>query len=386
MHSKSGICTLLFVVAIVGCSAKPPACADESTRKTVENLVLDLAAKMLKGDIERDTEGLVEPELAAARVSLHDIVDNGIDAAAKRQTCAATLRAEASSRRLDGPVNYTTQLTLGDQAGKFVLELENATAYAAFIRNEVVGAAHGKAGLGHWRGTYHCGTSKAAASLATSDAFNAEVTLVVSPPSKDTGSFSTATLERAAPDGGTETLTGAFMQHLDLRGSGRGPKGERWKTSFRLVRNGDELTGDGDMRDNDGNFLRPCSLDLKRTRERAAAAPASQDVKVEMAADLAGRYRGQGEGNVELNIDALAPDGSHPATLSTHSPPPSGCGGAATGKVLLNPLRFVAEDGGERCEVTITKTGSRLEVEEGRGCSYFHGAACGFSATLERVK
>ena len=48
-------------------------------------------------------------------------------------------------------------------------------------------------------------------------------------------------------------------------------------------------------------------------------------------------------------------------------------------------LKFVAEESGNRCNATLTINGSQVVVEEGDGCAFFHGAACGFNAKLTRV-
>lgn len=49
-------------------------------------------------------------------------------------------------------------------------------------------------------------------------------------------------------------------------------------------------------------------------------------------------------------------------------------------------LKFMAKDSGNRCNATLTVNGCQVVVDEGDGCGFFHGAACGFSAKLNRVK
>lgn len=41
-------------------------------------------------------------------------------------------------------------------------------------------------------------------------------------------------------------------------------------------------------------------------------------------------------------------------------------------------------DGTEACEIGITDGGDHYLVDEGPGCSYFHGASCGFSGQVAK--
>lgn len=41
-------------------------------------------------------------------------------------------------------------------------------------------------------------------------------------------------------------------------------------------------------------------------------------------------------------------------------------------------------DGTGACEITITDDGTHYLINEGEGCSYFHGASCGFSGQVAK--
>lgn len=41
-------------------------------------------------------------------------------------------------------------------------------------------------------------------------------------------------------------------------------------------------------------------------------------------------------------------------------------------------------DGYEACEITITDDGDHYRIEQGDGCTYFHGASCSFSGQVSK--
>jgi hypothetical protein len=102
-----------------------------------------------------------------------------------------------------------------------------------------------------------------------------------------------------------------------------------------------------------------------------------------------GKYTGQGEGKLTLDIRA-AVTGKFPVLLSTSAVTAGGgrCGGTLEGLGALsgNTLAVLAERDGERCEVTIefSANRSRAEIEERRGCMSFHGPACGFTGSVQK--
>jgi hypothetical protein len=102
-----------------------------------------------------------------------------------------------------------------------------------------------------------------------------------------------------------------------------------------------------------------------------------------------GKYSGQGEGRLALEIKPPR-NGKHAVSLSTTAASAGGgrCGGAVEGLGTLrgNTLALTANRDGERCQITLTfdSNGSRAEIEEGNGCTSFHGAACGFGGTVRK--
>ena len=52
-----------------------------------------------------------------------------------------------------------------------------------------------------------------------------------------------------------------------------------------------------------------------------------------------------------------------------------------------NLLKLNAVSNGEKCELAISlEPDGKLKIAENQGCSYFHGAACGFSDTLTKTR
>lgn len=66
---------------------------------------------------------------------------------------------------------------------------------------------------------------------------------------------------------------------------------------------------------------------------------------------------------------------------------PSGCTGSIEGSASLvnDVLTLTKKEDDQACTVTIKFSGDTAEVDE-NNCSYYHGAACGFSGTLNRQK
>lgn len=66
----------------------------------------------------------------------------------------------------------------------------------------------------------------------------------------------------------------------------------------------------------------------------------------------------------------------------------TGCGGVVEGfgGVMGNAHKPNAVSDGQTCELLLKlEPHGKLNIEESRGCSYFHGADCGFSDTLTRI-
>lgn len=115
---------------------------------------------------------------------------------------------------------------------------------------------------------------------------------------------------------------------------------------------------------------------------------------------LEGLYQGAGEGELEVEITHIEAD-RYGIEFTTTVPMENdipGCGGGVGGEVLLSEGggNFFVENEGyigtepesplnmRYCEIRLKFDGNgKLEIEEQDGCMYYHGAACGFTGTLE---
>ncbi|KKB09703.1 hypothetical protein [Devosia chinhatensis] len=112
-----------------------------------------------------------------------------------------------------------------------------------------------------------------------------------------------------------------------------------------------------------------------------------------------GHWFGDGEGQITLDLDHLQND-IYAISINTIVPitDMGGCAGGVDGEVSLTSEGgnfFVENEGydallGESpmnqryCEIALTfNEDGTLTTEEQGGCLYYHGAACGFSGTLE---
>jgi hypothetical protein len=92
-----------------------------------------------------------------------------------------------------------------------------------------------------------------------------------------------------------------------------------------------------------------------------------------------GEYRGFGDG-AEMSMTITGKEFS----LSIAA---SGCVGFAEGLHHSNGDKiWVAQmtDGMEACEIIVTDGGDHYLIEEGIGCTYFHGVSCGFSGQVSK--
>lgn len=96
---------------------------------------------------------------------------------------------------------------------------------------------------------------------------------------------------------------------------------------------------------------------------------------------ISGYWRGVLEGDGEMSIKPAA--GGFNVDLNVSSP--SGCAGSieGVGSVVNNVLTLTKKEGDQVCTVTIRFEGEAAEIDE-NNCSYYHGAACGFSGVLNR--
>lgn len=98
---------------------------------------------------------------------------------------------------------------------------------------------------------------------------------------------------------------------------------------------------------------------------------------------ISGTWKGALVGDGEMNIKPT-PTG-FAVTLGVSSS--SGCAGSIEGSALLanNILTLSKKEDDQVCTITVKFSGDTAEVDE-NNCSYYHGAACGFSGNLNRQK
>ena len=118
-----------------------------------------------------------------------------------------------------------------------------------------------------------------------------------------------------------------------------------------------------------------------------------------LAQEHEGIWSGQGEGDITLDLTHLQDD-IYKISINTIVPitDVGGCAGGIDGEVILDSDggNFFVENEGfdpkeeetglnsRYCEISLkfNEDGTLTTQEEG-GCLYYHGAACGFSGTLE---
>lgn len=95
---------------------------------------------------------------------------------------------------------------------------------------------------------------------------------------------------------------------------------------------------------------------------------------------FSGTWKGdlEGEGEMTIKQSAQGPE----VSINVAAP---NCGGTITGVATpaSNGLKLTQSEGGAACTISITFSGDSAVLEEDN-CSYYHGAACGFSGTLKR--
>lgn len=98
---------------------------------------------------------------------------------------------------------------------------------------------------------------------------------------------------------------------------------------------------------------------------------------------IAGTWKGSLEGDGYMTVAASATGVEVALNVSS----PSGCAGTfkGAGSLANNVLTLTKKDADQVCTITIKFSGDTAEVDE-NNCSSHHGAACGFSGTLNRQK
>ena len=101
------------------------------------------------------------------------------------------------------------------------------------------------------------------------------------------------------------------------------------------------------------------------------------------AAGFEGTYKSAGGGYSQEADITRAPDGRYKVEVYVGT---DGCSGAFAGVGRIEGADLVAHasDKAGPCRLVISKSRAGVTIKEGDGCSYWHGASCGFDGTLGR--
>ena len=374
---------------IAACSSKPPGCADAETMQTAKALVADNTVKYLGDKFGDDPDGWIPKFMDSLKVEITGVVNEGYNSERKKQSCKGTLKiAMTTGTAIERAIEYSTQRT-EDQKGAFLLEIQD---FAPFVTSTGIEARkyyddHRWAGT--WNGNYSCGGMNGATE-GPQGPYSMPVSMVVD--------GTKAKLERTTRGGGIEIMEGGFAtlgigEQFELRGTGQNSPDDRWRVGFVGKVQGKRVVAEGAIQPDgmSSRAGRQCQLDLVLGAQTPAQVVTSATTKsVATSTGLSGTYRGQGEGTVTAEIGAATAGGGYPVRLSTTAQSAGGtaCGGSVEGLASgpVTGMKFLAEREGLHCEAALKFAGGKLLVEEGSGCGNFHGAACGFSGTLDRVK
>jgi hypothetical protein len=132
-HSILAASMSVAAAALVGCSQKPPACADDATLALVRKMVADdaLAEITAQNSYQPDTskravvQRIADRYAASLKVSLSQIVTNGFNSESKKYSCAGKLEAATPQGDVFSvSTAFSTQRT-EDSKSSFVLEIDN---------------------------------------------------------------------------------------------------------------------------------------------------------------------------------------------------------------------------------------------------------------------
>jgi hypothetical protein len=115
-------------------------------------------------------------------------------------------------------------------------------------------------------------------------------------------------------------------------------------------------------------------------KPKSASTAKSQPAAQSSRDPFIGTWTGQLEGNGEMTVTP-AQDG-YDLSISVSSG--DGCFGTFSGKAIRSGnVLTIPSTPDESCELTVSVTGNTASVNE-KSCSTWHGAACGFTGTLQR--
>lgn len=389
VYSKSiGAFVLSVTALLVGCGNKPPSCADPQTLEVAKTLVVENTDKSLANQnaFADDPDGWMKKFYAGLKVEITGIVSEGYKQDAKKQLCKGTMKiTTVTGRTLERSVEYSTQKT-EDQKDGFLMEIQDFVSFTQGTSNEARKYYDANRWTGDWNGTYACSGVNGAAD-GPQGPYSLPVTMTIQ--------GSDAKLERTTRGGGTEILKGQIdsimaQRPFKLYGEGQNSPEDRWNTNFSGMVSGKRFVGDGAITVR-GETLRQCKLDLTLGGPIAQQTTSMPPTAIQTNAGFSGRFASHGESDVTAEIGQVNVVGKYAVNVTTKGQTSGGgtCGGGVEGLAEMTGtlLKLNAVSDGQKCELALSlEPGGKLKIAESQGCSYFHGAACGFSDTLTRTR
>jgi len=105
------------------------------------------------------------------------------------------------------------------------------------------------------------------------------------------------------------------------------------------------------------------------------------------ASNIAGVWKGSLEGDGEMVIKPTSTGFDISLSVSAATAGGASCGGSieGTGTLSGDTLTLTKKEDDQVCTITIKFAGDKANIDE-ENCSYYHGAACSFYGTLNKVK
>ena len=389
VYSKSiGAFVLSVTALLMGCGNKPPGCADPQTLEVAKTLMVENTDKSLANQnaFTDDPDGWMKKFYAGLKVEITGIVSEGYKQDAKKQLCKGTMKiTTATGRTLERSVEYSTQKT-EDQKDAFLLEIQEFAPFAVGTSAEARKYFEANRWTGTWNGSYACSGVNGATN-GLQGPYSLPVSMVVQ--------GTDAKLERTTRGGGVEMLNGKFdslfsNNPFKLSGEGQNSPEDKWTTNFSGTVSGKRLVADGAITVR-GETLRQCKLDLTLGGPVVQQSTSTLPTVVQSKAGFSGRFVSHGESDVTAEIGPVNAAGKYPVSVTTKGKTSGGgtCGGGVEGLAEMTGtlLKLNAVGNGEKCELALSlERDGKLKIEEGQGCSYFHGAACDFSDTLTKTR
>ena len=389
VYSNSiGAFVLSVTAMLVGCGNKPPGCADPQTLEVAKTLVVENTDKSLanQNTFADDPDGWMKKFYAGLKVEITGIVSEGYKQDAKKQLCKGTMKiTTVTGRILERSVEYSTQ-KMEDQKDGFLMEIQDFVSFTQGTSNEARKYYDANRWTGDWNGTYACSGVNGAAD-GPQGPYLLPVTMTIQ--------GSDAKLERTTRGGGTEILKGQIdsimaQRPFKLYGEGQNSPEDKWNTNFAGMVRGKRFVADGAITVR-GETLRQCKLDLTLGGPIAQLTSSMPPTAIQTNAGFSGRFASHGESDVTAEIGQVNATGKYPVNVTTKGQTSGGgtCGGGVEGLAEMKGtlLKLNAVSDGQKCELAISlEPDGKLKIAENQGCSYFHGAACGFSDTLTKTR